>query len=153
MCGGGGGQGAGEVREAGEKRAGCGSEMQNATRCQITHHQLSAPASKSNTSDFEAAPELKHGNGRDREVRQPHTGIYAIRSRSNFFSVFISNEREENDIFGTEYVVMDESSSSFQTSGEGALTTCKKSDTFCEIDKGTIRLFDSRLQLSRNVTS
>ena len=155
----GGGQGAGEVGEAGEKRAGsgsskmagCGSEMQNVTPCQITHHQLSAPASKSNTSDFEVAPELKHGNGSDRDIRQPHTGIYAIRSRSNFFSVFISNEREQNDIFGTEYVVMDESSSSFQTSGEGALTTCKKSDIFCEIDKGTVRLFDSRLQLSRNI--
>ena len=59
---------------------------------------LSAPASKSNTSDFEAAPEFKHGNGSDHDIRQPHTGIYAIRSRSNFFSVFISNEREENDI-------------------------------------------------------
>ena len=104
-----------------------GSEMQNATRSQITHHQLSVPASKSNTSDFEAASELKHGNRSDRDIRQPHTGIYAIRSRSNFFSVFISNEIEENDIFATEYVVMDESSSSFKTSGEGALTTCKSS--------------------------
>ena len=34
------------------------------------------------------------------------------------------------------------------SSGEGALTTCKKSKIFCEIDKGTVRLFDSRLQLS-----
>ena len=55
---------AGEVREAGKKRAGtgsskmvgCRSEMQNATRCQITHHQLSAPASNSNTSDLEVTP-------------------------------------------------------------------------------------------------
>ena len=77
-----------------------------------------------------------------------HTLEYiAIRSRSNFFSVFISNEIEENDIFGTEYVI-DESSFSFNTSGGGALTTCKKSNIFCEIDKGTVRLFDSRLQLS-----
>ena len=86
-------------REAGVQRwwdAGV-SEMQNATRCQITHHQLPAPASNSNTSDLKAAPELKHGNGSDRDIRQPHTGIYAIRSRSNFFSVFISNEIEEND--------------------------------------------------------
>ena len=32
--------------------------------------------------------------------------------------------------------------------GEGALTTSKKSNIFCDIDKGTIRLFDSRLQVS-----
>ena len=43
---------------------------------------------------------------------------------------------------------MDECSFSFKTSGEGALTTCKKSNIFCEIDKGTVRLYDSRLQLS-----
>ena len=82
-------------REAGVQR--CRSEMQNATRRQITHHQLPAPASNSNTCDLEAAPELKHGNGSDRDVLQPHTGIYAIRNRSNFFSLFISNEIEEND--------------------------------------------------------
>ena len=53
----GGGRGTGGRREKGGKKAGngsskmagCGSEMQNATRCQVTHHQLSAPASKSNT--------------------------------------------------------------------------------------------------------
>ena len=86
-------------REAGVqiKMVGCRSEMQNATRCQITHHQLSVPASNSNTSDLEATPELKHGNGSDRDIRQPHPGIYAIRNGSNFFSVFISNEIEEND--------------------------------------------------------
>ena len=101
-------KGAGEKRagRGSSKMAGCGSEMQTATCCQITHHQLSAPASNSNTSDLEAAPELKHGNESDRDTRQPFTGIYAIRGRSNFFSVFISNEIEENDIFGTEYVVM-----------------------------------------------
>jgi len=32
--------------------------------------------------------------------------------------------------------------------GEGALTSCKKSDIFCEIDMGAVRLFDSRLQLA-----
>ena len=69
-------------------------------------------------------------------VNHTLTVIYAIRSRFNFLSVFISNEIEENDVFGTEYVVMDESSFSFKTSGEGALTTCKKVTFFCEIDKG-----------------
>ena len=34
------------------------------------------------------------------------------------------------------------------TAGEGALKSCKKSDIFCEIDKGAVGLFDSRLQLA-----
>ena len=91
MCGG--DRGAGEKRagSGSSKMAGCGSEMQNATRCLITHYKLSALASYSNISDLEAAPELKHGNGNDLDIRQPYTGIYAIRSRSNFFSVFVSN--------------------------------------------------------------
>ena len=38
-------------------------------------------------------------------MRVPHTGIYAIRERSNVFSVFILSEMEQNDIFGSEYVV------------------------------------------------
>ena len=82
-------------------------------------------------------------------VNHTLTGIYSIRSRSNFLSVFISNEIEENDIFGTEYVVMDESSFSFKTSGEMALTACKKSNIFLCNRQGTVRLFDSRLQLSK----
>ena len=65
------------------------SSMETDTPTQKTHHQLSAQPSNSNTSDLEAIPELKHGNGSDCDIRQPHTGIYAIRSRSNFFSVFI----------------------------------------------------------------
>ena len=81
-------------------------------------------------------------------MRLPHTGIYAIRGRSSVFSIFISSEMEQNDIFGTEYVVIDESSFIFATAGEGALTSCKKSDIFCEIDKGAVRLVDSRLQLA-----
>ena len=36
----------------------------------------------------------------------------------------------------------------FAPAGEGALTSCKKSDIFCEIDKGALRLFDSSLQLA-----
>ena len=62
---------------------------------------------------------------------------------------FISTQLGQNDIFGTEYVVMGESSFIFAPAGEGALTSCKKSDIFCEIDKGAIRLFDSRLQLAQ----
>jgi len=55
---------------------------------------------------------------------------------------------EQKDIFGTVYVVMDESSFIFETADKGALTSCKKTDIFSEIDKGTVRLFDSRLQLA-----
>lgn len=36
----------------------------------------------------------------------------------------------------------------FTTAGEGTLASCKKSNIFCEIDKGTVRLFDSCLQLA-----
>ena len=43
---------------------------------------------------------------------------------------------------------MDESSFIFTTAGEGALTSCKQSDIFCEIDKGAARLFDGHLELA-----
>jgi len=114
------------------------------TPTQTTHNQLSA-AGNSDISDLSAVPEPEDGNERGYDVRLPHAGIYAIRGRSNVFSVFISSEMEQNDVFGTEDVVMDESSFIFATAGEGTLTSCKK---FCEIDKGAVRLFDSRLQLA-----
>ena len=82
-------------------------------------------------------------------VNHTLTGKYALRSRSNFLSVFISNKIEENDISGTEYVVLDESSFPFKTSGEGALTTCKESNIFLWNKQGTVRLFDSQSQLSK----
>ena len=75
-----------------------------------------------------------------------HTLEYMPYEADPIFSPYsFQIEIEENDIFGTEYVVMDESSSCFKTSGEGALTTYKKSNIFCEIDKGIVRLFDSRV--------
>ena len=43
---------------------------------------------------------------------------------------------------------MEEGSFIFAKAGEEALTSCKKSDIFCEIDKGAVRIFDSRLQLA-----
>ena len=63
-------------------------------------------------------------------VRLPHTGTYAIRGRSNVFSEFISIELGQNDIFGTEYVVMEESSFIFAPAGEGALTSARKVTSF-----------------------
>ena len=88
-----------------------------------------------------------NGNQSDLNTHQaPHTGIYAIRSKSNFFSVFISSKIDANDIVGTNYVIIDESSFIFQTSGEEAL--CKKSNIICEISKDAMRLFDSRLEVT-----
>ncbi|KAJ7384374.1 hypothetical protein OS493_022487 [Desmophyllum pertusum] len=114
-----------------------------------THHQSSSSvnSNRTNSSDLEAIPEPEHHrNESDHDTRQlPHSGIYAIRSRSNVFSMFISDTIEANDIFGTEYVVMDESSFIFETSGEGA--SSKKRNIICEIDKGAMTFFDSRLQL------
>ena len=55
---------------------------------------------------------------------------------------------KHNDIFGTEYAVVDESSFIFARAGEGAFTSCKKSDIFCEMDKGAVRLCDGRLELA-----
>ena len=46
---------------------------------------------------------------------------------------------------------MDEGSLIFATAGEGALTSCKKSEFFCEIDKGAERLFHSHLQLAEEM--
>ena len=92
--------------------------------------------------------EPEDGNESGHHVRLPHTGIYAIRGRSNIFSLFISSEMKHNDIFGTEYAVVDESSFIFARAGEGALTSCKKSDIFCEMDKGAERLCDGRLELA-----
>ena len=70
-------------------------------------------------------------------VNHTLTEIYAIRSRSNFLSVFISNEIEENDVFGTEYVVMDENSFSLRhLAKEHLLHARKVTFFFCEIDKG-----------------
>lgn len=123
------------------------STRETDTPTQTTHHQLSA-AGNSDISDYDAVPEPEDGNENSHDVRLPHTGTYAIRGRSNVFSVFISTELGQNDIFGTEYVVMDESSFIFAPACEGALTFWKKSDIFCAIDKGAVRLFDSRLQLA-----
>ncbi|KAJ7384367.1 hypothetical protein OS493_022480 [Desmophyllum pertusum] len=108
----------------------------------------SVNSNRTNSSDLEAIPEPEHHrNESDHDTRQlPHSGIYAIRSRSNVFSMFISDTIEANDIFGTEYVVMDESSFIFETSGKGA--SSKKRNIICEIDKGAMTFFDSRLQLS-----
>jgi len=74
------------------------SAKETNTPTRTTHHQLSAPGNR-DTSELEAIPEPEDGDGSDRDVSLPHTGMYAIRSRCNFSTVFISNEIEENDIF------------------------------------------------------
>ena len=70
------------------------------------------------SSDVEVAPEPEQGSESDQNMRLPHTGVYSIKSRSSFFVVFISDEIEENDLFDTEYVVLDESSFTFTASGK-----------------------------------
>lgn len=105
---------------------------------ETANRQLSEPGN-SNASDTDVVPQPE---------RLPHTGVYAIRSRSSFFSVFISDEIEEDAILGTEYDIMDESSFVFTKSGKGTLTSCKKINIFCEIDKEAVTRFDGRLQLT-----
>ena len=126
------------------------STQETDTPTQTTHNQLSA-AGNIDISVLDAVPEPtepEDGNESGHDVRLPHAGIYAIRGKSNMFSVFISSEMEKNDIFGTEHAVMDESSFIFARAGEGALTSCKKSDIFCEMDKGALRLSEGRLELA-----
>ena len=78
--------------------------------------------------------------------QSPHTGIYAVRSKSNIFSVFTSSKIDTNDMFRTEYVVIDESSFTFETCGEEAPR--KKSNIICEIGKDVIWLSNSQLELT-----
>lgn len=106
-------------------------------------HTPTHPSGSSSDSDVEPVPESGHGNQSDHNT---HTGTYAVRSKSNFFSVFVSSKIDANDIFGTEYVVIDESSFSFQTSGEEV--PCKKSNISCEIGKDAIWLSNSWLELT-----
>ena len=66
---------------------------------------------------------------------------------STFFTS--PNEVEENDIFASKYVVMDESHLPLRHLAKEHLQLARKETFFYEIDKGTVRLFDSRLQLSK----
>ena len=60
------------------------------------------PPGNSSSCDEEPVTEPGNGNQSDLNTHQaPHTGIYAIRSKSNFFSVFISSKIDANDIVGT----------------------------------------------------
>ena len=70
------------------------STRETDTPTQTTHNQLSA-AGNIDISVLDAVPEPtepKDGNESGHDVRLPHTGIYAIRGRSNIFSLFISSE-------------------------------------------------------------
>ena len=86
--------------------------------------------------------------GHDHNTYQSsYTEIYVIKCKSDFFSIFISRTIDANDFFGTKYVIIDKSSFLFETSSEEA--KCKKSDSICEIGKDSIRLFNGRLQLTK----
>jgi len=74
------------------------STRETDTPTQTTHSQLSA-AGNSDISDLDAVPEPNDGNKSSHDMHLPQTRIYAIRGRSNVFSIFISNKTEQNDIF------------------------------------------------------
>ena len=62
-----------------------------------------------NSSSWDEEPVTEPGNGNQSDLnthQAPHTGIYAIRSKSNFFSVFISSKIDANDIVGTNYCLL-----------------------------------------------
>ena len=101
------------------------------------------PPENSYRSDVEPVPLPGHDH---KTYQSSYTVIYAIKCKSNFFSILISRTIDANDFFGTKYVIIDKSSFLFETSSEEA--KCKKSDVICEIGKDSIRLFNGRLELS-----
>ena len=60
------------------------NSQESDAQIQTTNCQLSAPGD-SYASDVEVAPEPEQGSESDQNMRLPHTGIYAIKSRSSFF--------------------------------------------------------------------
>ena len=88
------------------------------------------PPGNSYRSDIEPVPLLGDNH---KTYQSSYTEIYAIKCKSNFFSIFILRTIDANDFFGTKYVIIDESSFLFETSSEEA--KCKKSDVICEFVK------------------
>ena len=88
------------------------------------------PPGNSYRSDVEPVPLLGDNH---KTYQSSYTEIYAIKCKSNFFSIFILCTIDANDFFGTKYVIIDESSFLFETSSEEA--KCKKSDVICEFVK------------------
>ena len=68
-----------------------------------------------------------------RQYQSSYTEIYAIKCKSNFFSIFVPRTIDANGFFGTKYVIIDESSFLFETSSEEA--KCKKSEVIWEFVK------------------
>ena len=88
------------------------------------------PPGNSYRSDVEPVPLLGDNH---KTYQSSYTEIYAIKCKSNFFSIFILRTIDANDFFGTKYVIIDESSFLFETSSEEA--KCKKSDVIWEFVK------------------
>ena len=101
------------------------------------------PPGNSYRSDGESVPLLGDNH---KTYQLSYTEIYAIKCKSNFFSIFISRTIDANDFFVTKYITIDKSSFLFKLSSEEA--KCKKSDVICEIGKDSIRLFNGRLELT-----
>ena len=79
------------------------------------------PPGNSYRSDVEPVPLLGDNH---KTYQSSYTEIYAIKCKSNFFSIFVLRTIDANDFFGTKYVIIDESSFLFETSTEKA--KCKK---------------------------
>ena len=101
------------------------------------------PPGTSSTSDVEPVPLPGHDQ---KTYNSSYTGVYAIKCKSNFFSIFISRTIDANDFFVTKYITIDKSYFLFKLSSEEA--KYKKSDVICEIGKDSIRLFNGRLELT-----
>ena len=101
------------------------------------------PPGNSYRSDVELVPLPGHDH---KTYQSSYTEIYAIKCKSNFFSIFISRTIDANDFFVTKYITIDKSSFLFKLSSEEA--KYKKSDVICKIGKDSIRLFNSHLELT-----
>ena len=101
------------------------------------------PPGNSYRSDVEPVPLLGDNH---KTYQSSYTEIYAIKCKSNFFSIFISRTIDANDFFVTKYITIDKSYFLFKLSSEEA--KYKKSDVICEIGKDSIRLFNGRLELT-----
>ena len=88
------------------------------------------PPGNSYRSDVEPVPLPRHDH---KTYQSSYTGIYVIKCKSNFFSIFTSRTIDANDFFGTKYVIIDESSFLFETSSEEA--KCKKVTLFVKLVK------------------
>ena len=112
---------------------------------EMAMHELFKPFSSTEegdtpgTSNFQAPPPNQGSSAREETgqvLQSPHSGIYAIQSRSNDFSLLISEKIQGGAIVGTEYVLKDDSSFVLKRSGD--VTSRKHSNIICKTDREQI---------------